>query len=88
VTRFHPSGVSLGVDVRQRPDEAEDITQEVFVRTYRELGQYRSDGPLDAWLYRITRRAATQMRRMRRRLGIFGRPSNVFLVKVTYWFAR
>ena len=51
------------------PDEAEDITQEVFVRTYRELGQYRSDGPLDAWLYRITRRAATQMRRTRKRRG-------------------
>ena len=51
------------------PDEAEDITQEVFVRTYREAGPVSFDGPLDAWLYRITRRAATQMRRTRKRRG-------------------
>jgi len=41
----------------------------VFVRTHQQLGQYRSDGPLEAWLYRITRRAATQLRRTRKRRG-------------------
>jgi RNA polymerase sigma-70 factor (ECF subfamily) len=51
------------------PDEAEDITQEVFVRTHSQIGNYRSDAPLEAWLYRITRRAATQLRRTRSRRG-------------------
>ncbi len=69
VTRFQPAVFRWALMFASDPDEAEDITQEVFVRTYRELGQYRSDGPLDAWLYRITRRAATQMRRTRRRRG-------------------
>ena len=69
VTRFQPAVFRWALIFANDPDEAEDITQEVFVRTYRELGQYRSDGPLDAWLYRITRRAATQMRRKRRRRG-------------------
>jgi RNA polymerase sigma factor (sigma-70 family) len=69
VTRFQPAVFRWALMFAGDPDEAEDITQEVFVRTYRELGQYRSDGPLDAWLYRITRRAATQMRRTRRRRG-------------------
>jgi RNA polymerase sigma-70 factor (ECF subfamily) len=44
-------------------DEAEDVTQEVFIRVYRKLGSYRGDGPLDAWLYRITRRVALRARR-------------------------
>src|SRR5215510_15745443 len=44
-------------------DEAEDVTQEVFIRVYRKLGGYRGDGPLDAWLYRITRRVALRARR-------------------------
>lgn len=44
-------------------DEAEDITQEVFVRVYRKLGGFRGDGPLEAWLYRITRRIAFRSRR-------------------------
>lgn len=69
VTRFQPAVFRWALMFASDPDEAEDITQEVFVRTYRELGQYRSDGPLDAWLYRITRRAAIQMRRTRRRRG-------------------
>jgi RNA polymerase sigma factor (sigma-70 family) len=69
VTRFQPAVFRWALMFAGDPDEAEDITQEVFVRTYRELGQYRSDGPLDAWLYRITRRAATQMRRTRKRRG-------------------
>ena len=50
-------------------DEAEDITQETFVTMHRELSQYRSDGTLDAWLYRITRRAGAQMRRTQKRRG-------------------
>ncbi|HEX9129796.1 MAG TPA: RNA polymerase sigma factor [Gemmatimonadaceae bacterium] len=69
VTRFQPAVFRWALMFASDPDEAEDITQEVFVRTYRQLGEYRSDGPLDAWLYRITRRAATQMRRTRNRRG-------------------
>ncbi len=69
VTRFQPAVFRWALMFANDPDEAEDITQEVFVRTYRELGTYRSDGPLEAWLYRITRRAAIQMRRTRRRRG-------------------
>jgi RNA polymerase sigma-70 factor (ECF subfamily) len=69
VTRFQPAVFRWALMFAADPDEAEDITQEVFVRTYRALGQYSSDGPLDAWLYRITRRTATQMRRTRKRRG-------------------
>jgi RNA polymerase sigma-70 factor (ECF subfamily) len=69
VTRFQPAVFRWALMFAHDPDEAEDITQEVFVRTYRQLGTYRSDGSLEAWLYRITRRAATQMRRTRMRRG-------------------
>ena len=44
-------------------DEAEDVTQEVFVRVYRKLSGFRGDGSLDAWIYRITRRVALRSRR-------------------------
>ena len=43
-------------------DEADDITQEVFVRVYNKLGSYRGDGPFEGWLYRITRRVAGRAR--------------------------
>jgi RNA polymerase sigma-70 factor (ECF subfamily) len=70
VTRFQPAVFRWALMFSRDPDEAEDITQEVFVRAHRQLGQYRSDGSLDAWLYRITRRAATQLRRTRKRRGL------------------
>lgn len=69
VTRFQPAVFRWALIFARDPDEAEDITQEVFVRVHRQIGDYRSDGPLEAWLYRITRRTATQLRRTRGRRG-------------------
>ena len=37
-----------------RVEDARDLTQEVFVRVYQQLGTYNGDGFL-AWLLRITR---------------------------------
>jgi RNA polymerase sigma factor (sigma-70 family) len=67
VTRFQSAVFRWALTFARDPDEAEDITQEVFVRTHRQLGDYRSDGPLEAWLYRITRRVALQLTRKGKR---------------------
>jgi RNA polymerase sigma-70 factor (ECF subfamily) len=72
VTRFQPAVFRWALIFARDPDEAEDITQEVFVRVHRQIADYRSDGPLEAWLYRITRRTATQLRRKRARRGRLG----------------
>lgn len=34
-------------------NEAEDLLQEGFVRVYRDMAQFRGDGPLGAWIRRI-----------------------------------
>lgn len=67
VTRYQPAVFRWSLTFANEPDEAEDIAQEVFVRAHRQLSQYRSDGSLEAWLYAITRRAANQMLRTRKR---------------------
>jgi RNA polymerase sigma-70 factor (ECF subfamily) len=67
VTRYHPAVFRWSLTFAWDPDEAEDIAQEVFVRAHRLLSQYRSDGSLEAWLYAITRRAASQLRRTHKR---------------------
>jgi RNA polymerase sigma-70 factor (ECF subfamily) len=36
------------------PEEAEDLSQEVFIRAYRSLGDFRQESKLSSWLYRIT----------------------------------
>jgi RNA polymerase sigma-70 factor (ECF subfamily) len=51
-----------------RPDEVEDVAQEVFLRLYDSLDQLRDPGMFEPWLYRLTINAAYDyLRRQRRR---------------------
>lgn len=48
--------------------EAEDVTQEAFVKAYRSLGRFRSESPFRPWLLRIVRNEAiNRLRGTRRR---------------------
>ncbi|MCU1365462.1 MAG: sigC [Ilumatobacteraceae bacterium] len=48
--------------------EADDLTQEVYIRATRNLGQYRGDAPVVSWLLSIARHVcADQIRRNQRR---------------------
>jgi RNA polymerase sigma-70 factor (ECF subfamily) len=50
-----------------RVDEAEDLTQEVFVKVYQTLGRYReSDGPFGGWLMTVARNHAIDHYRRRK----------------------
>jgi len=43
--------------------DAEDITQEVFIKVYRSLDKFRQDAQLSSWLYRIVMNACIDHRR-------------------------
>lgn len=43
--------------------DAEDITQEVFIKVYRSLDRFRQDAQLSSWLYRIAMNACIDHRR-------------------------
>jgi RNA polymerase sigma-70 factor (ECF subfamily) len=45
--------------------DAEDITQEVFIKVYRSLDRFRRDAQLTSWLYRIAMNACIDHRRRR-----------------------
>lgn len=40
------------------PQDAEEVSQEVFMRIYRGLMKFRGDSALDTWVYRLTVNAA------------------------------
>jgi RNA polymerase sigma-70 factor (ECF subfamily) len=63
VSAYQPRVFRWAIGLSGDQDEAEDITQEVFVRAYRKLGSFRGEGSFDGWLYRITRRVAGRTRR-------------------------
>ncbi len=51
-------------------EEAEDITQEVFVKAFRALAQYDVSRPFRSWLYAIATNAALNALRTARRRGV------------------
>lgn len=46
--------------------EAEDCGQEVFLKAYQNLAQYRQDMPFEAWLYKIANNQCIDLLRKRR----------------------
>jgi RNA polymerase sigma-70 factor (ECF subfamily) len=67
VTRHTRRVFGLAYRFTGRVDEAEDLTQEVFVKVYQTLGRYReSDGPFGAWLMAVARNHAIDNYRRRK----------------------
>jgi len=67
VTRHTGKVFGLAYRFTGRVDEAEDLTQEVFVKVYRTLDRYReTDGPFGAWLMAVARNHAIDNYRRRK----------------------
>lgn len=49
-----------------RSEDAEDVTQAVFIRAFRELHRFRGDASVRTWIYRIAVNEALGMLRKRR----------------------
>lgn len=54
VERFKQQTYYLAFDLAGNHHDAEDISQEVFIKAYRGIGKFRSGSKLSTWLYRIT----------------------------------
>ncbi len=48
-----------------RPEEAEDLTQEVFISAFRNIGAFRGEAAFGTWLYRIAANRCTAELRKR-----------------------
>jgi RNA polymerase sigma factor (sigma-70 family) len=64
-------------------ETAEDLTQDIFMKLYRSLGQFRGDAKFTTWLYRLTVNLVTDYRRSQRR-----KPYEAILDKVKGWFGN
>lgn len=53
VQRYHKQAFNIAYRMTGNHADAEDLTQEAFVRAYRFFGNYRRDWPFDNWLYKI-----------------------------------
>lgn len=65
VQRHHKQAYNIAYRMTGNDADAEDLTQEAFVRAYRFFGQYRRELPFENWLYRIMSNVFVDMLRRR-----------------------
>ncbi|MEN6412813.1 MAG: sigma-70 family RNA polymerase sigma factor [Veillonellales bacterium] len=67
------------------PKEAEDLTQEVFIKVGKALNTYRKESQMSTWIYRIATNAAIdRMRNPSYRRELVGKQPNSCLNKVNH----
>lgn len=65
VSQFERSIYNLALRQTGHPQDAQDITQEVFLRIYRGIANFRADAKLSTWVYQITLNACVDLTRRR-----------------------
>ena len=63
IAQYHQPLYSLIARSLQDSADASDITQEVFIKVFRNIGSFHGDASLRTWLYRIALREASNQRR-------------------------
>lgn len=66
VRRYQTRIYSFVYRLLQHREEAQDATQEVFLRAFRSLARYAPEQPFPAWLYRIANNLCIDIVRRRR----------------------
>ena len=67
VVRFTPKVFGLCFSILGNRADAEDASQESFLKAYRAIATYRDQASFSTWLYRITTNACIDLVRQRRR---------------------
>jgi RNA polymerase sigma-70 factor (ECF subfamily) len=63
IARYHQPLYSLIARSLQDPSDASDITQEVFIKVFRNIRSFHGEASLRTWLYRIALHEASNQRR-------------------------
>ncbi|MGQ9454558.1 MAG: sigma-70 family RNA polymerase sigma factor [Armatimonadota bacterium] len=65
VERYHRQAYNIAYRMAGNHTDAEDLTQEAFIRAYRFFDQYRRDLPFESWFYKIMTNVFIDMLRRR-----------------------
>lgn len=77
-TRCHRRVYNLALHYVHNSEDAEEITQEVFVQAYKALPDFRERSSLDTWVYRITVNASLDFLRHKKRKKRWGFLTSLF----------
>jgi RNA polymerase sigma factor (sigma-70 family) len=66
VARFGSKTYRLALRITGKPEDAQEVTQDVLWRVVRKIDTFKGESALGSWIYRITANAAYQKLRGRR----------------------
>ena len=72
---------NTAISIVQNEEDAEDITQEVFVTLYERINYFREESALSTWIYRITVSKSLDHEKRKKREKHGGLLKKIFLVK-------
>jgi RNA polymerase sigma-70 factor (ECF subfamily) len=67
VSRYRPRIYALALHLTGRPSDADDITQDAFIKAYSRIGEFEGRSQFFTWLYRIALHRALNAKRDRGR---------------------
>jgi RNA polymerase sigma-70 factor (ECF subfamily) len=56
--KYHRGLYGYLLSMLRKPEVAEDLTQDIFVKLFRQIGSYRFQSPFAHWLFRLARNLA------------------------------
>ena len=69
---------NTALGIVQNADDADDITQEVFIQVYRSISSFKGESKFSTWLYRITLGKALDHEKKKKRQKRFGFVQRLF----------
>lgn len=78
VEEYQDMVYNTALGIVQNADDADDITQEVFIQVYQSVSSFKGDSKFSTWLYRITLGKALDHEKKKKRKKRFGFVQGLF----------
>ncbi len=78
VDEYQDMVYNTALSIVQHQDDADDITQEVFIQVFRSVSSFKGDSKFSTWLYRITLSKALDHEKRKKRKKRFGFVQDLF----------
>ena len=78
VNRYRDRVYNTALGIIQHHENAQDITQDVFLEVFRSVSRFRGDCSLSTWIYRITAQKSLEHLRTNKRLKRSATPLSLF----------
>lgn len=78
VDEYQDMVYNTALGIVQNGDDADDITQEVFIQVYQSVSSFKGDSKFSTWLYRITLSKALDHEKKKKRKKRFGFVQSLF----------